>query len=79
MTEAAGTTYLAANGRAQLDQARAQLEKHLNVTVTGRCWTCGEPEPCGGRRTASAVFARYHCLPKRTPGATVTSFLRRVA
>jgi hypothetical protein len=79
MTEAAGTTYLAANGWEQLDQAQAELEKHLNVTVAGRCRTCGEPEPCGSRRAASAVFARYGCLPERTPGATVPDFLRRVA
>jgi hypothetical protein len=70
----AGALYLAAAGRSALDQAQADLDRHLAVSLAGRCRTCGDVEPCAARRTAMAVFARYHRLPRRRPGIASKGF-----
>jgi hypothetical protein len=67
--DAATTTiYLSGTVHEQLDQAQAELERHLGVRPNGLCATCGESEPCAGRLAAGATFARYGRLPRRRPG-----------
>jgi hypothetical protein len=68
------TTYLGQAARDQMAQAQAELDQHLAVSLAGRCRTCWEAEPCSARRAASAVFARYHCLPRRRPGLASKGF-----
>jgi hypothetical protein len=62
------TTYLASHALEQLAEAQAIVDRHLAVGTHGRCFGCGQPEPCDARRRASAVFARYRRLPRRRPG-----------
>jgi hypothetical protein len=69
-----GRLYLAANGRAELDRAQAELDKHLIVSLAGRCRSCGGAEPCAARLAAMAVFARYRRLPRRMPGLASAGF-----
>jgi hypothetical protein len=64
------TTYLGAVAQEQVDQAQAELERHLVIGPSGRCRTCGEVEPCRGRQAATEVFLRYGRLPRRQPGLT---------
>lgn len=59
--------YLASAAREYLAAAQAEIDEHVHSRY-GICTGCGEPEPCLRRRAASAVFARYGCLPKRRPG-----------
>jgi hypothetical protein len=61
----------------ELDQAQAELERHLVVDPDGRCGDCGAMEPCRARERLQAVFALYGRLPRRRPGATKAG-LRRV-
>lgn len=64
------TTYLTQAAMEQVDHAQVELERHLVTGATGRCVTCRQPEPCSGRTTAEATFARYGRLPHRRPGMT---------
>lgn len=61
------TTYLAQAARDQLDRAQADIDAHVR-TRYGFCTACGELAPCTSRTHASALFARYHSLPRRRPG-----------
>jgi hypothetical protein len=61
------TTYLASVALEQLDAAQAEIDAHVH-TRFGLCATCGELAPCPTLLAASAVFARYHQLPRRRPG-----------
>jgi hypothetical protein len=61
------TTYLAGVALEQLEAAQAKIDAHLHTRL-GLCATCGELAPCAARLAASAVFARYHQLPRRRPG-----------
>jgi len=70
------TTYLGTAAREQLDQAQAELERHLVAGPDGRCLACREIEPCAERARTSAVFARYERLPRRQPGATKVGLRR---
>ncbi|MFY1637251.1 hypothetical protein ACN27F_28945 [Solwaraspora sp. WMMB335] len=62
------TTYFARSALDELDHAQAELERHLAVRPNGVCATCGEVEPCAGRREAGVMFDRYGLLPRRRPG-----------
>lgn len=73
--EAVSTTYLAGAALARLDVAQKQIDAHVHVRL-GSCTTCGEPAPCHLRLTASAVFARYHRLPRRRPGLALRGVVR---
>lgn len=70
------TTYLASAALEEVERAQAELERHLAVRPTGQCVTCGEVEPCSGRRDAGSTLMRYGRLPRRRPG---TSGVRRAA
>jgi hypothetical protein len=63
-------TYLATAALDQLDQAQAELERHLVAGPDGRCLGCRELEPCAARARIEAVFVLYGRLPRRRPGAT---------
>jgi hypothetical protein len=63
-------TYLANAVRDQLDQAQAELERHLVTGADGRCLGCGQVEPCAVRGHIEAVFRQYGRLPQRRPGVT---------
>jgi hypothetical protein len=71
------TTYLGSVALRRFDEAQAELDRHLAVTVTGRCPTCGEPEPCHARERLTALFEAHGLLPRRRPGVTGVG-LRRV-
>ncbi len=78
--EAAGadvvsTTYLASAALEQLGKAQAEIDAHVH-TRFGFCATCGELAPCTARSRASAVFARYHVLPRRRPGLALRGVAR---
>jgi hypothetical protein len=60
-------TYLAEAALTQLDEAQAELERHLNAGPGGRCRACGEIEPCLQRGRLYAVFALCGRLPRRRP------------
>jgi len=62
--------YVASSARARLNEAQAELERHLVTGLDGRCKACGDLEPCRERECLSAVFAGYDELPRRRPGAT---------
>jgi|SRR5947209_17498225 len=62
------STYLSASVRVELDQAQAELERHIVTGMDGRCVTCGEAEPCSGRVGATRRLLRYGRLPQRRPG-----------
>jgi hypothetical protein len=72
-------TYVAASARAQLDQAQAELERHLVTGLDGRCQACGDLEPCRERGRLEEVFARYDELPRRRPGVTGVTVRRTTA
>jgi hypothetical protein len=61
------TLYLAATAVDQLGWAQVEIDIHL-PTKFGFCTGCGQLAPCALRAAASAVFARYHRLPRRRPG-----------
>ena len=73
--EAVSTTYLAHAALAQVDMAQKQIDAHVYARL-GICGGCGEPAPCRARLGASAVFARYHRLPKRRPGLALRGIVR---
>jgi len=54
----------------RLNQAQAELERHLVTGPDGRCLGCGGVEPCATRAQLGAVFAEYGRLPRRRPGVT---------
>ena len=54
----------------RLDQAQAVVDRHIASGLDGRCLACGQEEPCPARAHASATFAEYGRLPRRTPGLT---------
>ncbi len=64
------TTYLGSVALRRLDEAQAELDRHLAVTAGGRCPTCGEPEPCQARERLMALFEAHGLLPRRRPGVT---------
>jgi hypothetical protein len=72
-------TYLAHGAVQQLDEAQAELERHLVTRPDGRCTGCGGVEPCRERVRLGAVFALYGRLPKRRPGVTQAGRRRAVA
>ena len=63
-------TYLAEAAIQYLDEAQAELERHLVTRPDGRCTSCGGVEPCRTRERLGSVFALYGRLPKRRPGVT---------
>lgn len=63
--------YLAASALEQLDQAQAELERHVVTGPDGHCRGCGDVEPCPARVRLEAVFALYGRLPQRRPGVTM--------
>jgi hypothetical protein len=63
------TTYLARSALDELDHAHAELERRLLVRPNGLSATCGQVEPCAGRRTAGTTFVRYGRIPRRRTGA----------
>lgn len=67
------STYLTRAAMEQVNHAQVELERHLVTGIAGRCVTCGQPEPCSGRATAAATFARYGRLPRRRPGMTTVN------
>jgi hypothetical protein len=67
------TTYLTQAAMEQVDHAQAELERHLVTGIDGRCVTCQQTEPCSGRASAGATFARYGRLPRRRPGMTTVN------
>jgi hypothetical protein len=71
-------TYVSASARAQLDQAQADLERHLVTGLDGCCRSCGDLEPCRERGRLGAVFARYDELPRRRPGVTGVGVRRTI-
>jgi hypothetical protein len=48
------------------------LDEHVGASA-GRCTICGGPEPCRPYLTASRAFAWSGHLPRRRPGATLTT------
>ncbi|PZG02890.1 hypothetical protein C1I99_00870 [Micromonospora deserti] len=64
------TTYLGSVALTELEQAQAELERHLAVRPNGQCATCGEVEPCSGSRSAGGTIIRLGRLPRRRPGAS---------
>ncbi|WP_050591241.1 hypothetical protein [Salinispora mooreana] len=67
------TTYLTQAAMEQVNHAQVELERHLVTSIAGRCLTCRQIEPCSGRATAEATFARYGRLPRRRPGMTTVN------
>ncbi len=65
-------TYLAEAALAQLEEAQAELERHLISGPGGRCRACGQMEPCVQRGRLYAVFALYGRLPRRRKGDSVS-------
>jgi hypothetical protein len=61
------STYLAHTALEQLDAAQAEIDAHVHAYL-GFCAACGEKTPCSALLAASAIFARYHQLPRRRPG-----------
>jgi len=64
------TVYLSRIAVDQLEQAQAELERHLVIGPDGRCRSCRELEPCRSRTEIEALFAHYGQLPRRRPGVT---------
>lgn len=62
------TTYLGAVANEQLDQAQAEVDRHVVVGLDGRCIACREVQPCSALQRASRTFAGYGRLPVRRPG-----------
>jgi hypothetical protein len=62
------TTYLAAAAREQLDQAQAEIDRHVAAGLDGRCLACGEEQPCAALRLAHRTFRTYGRLPMRRAG-----------
>jgi len=58
------TTYLSH----ALDYDEVELQRHLISATSGRCATCGEPEPCRRRLELSGQLAVLGRLPRRQPG-----------
>jgi hypothetical protein len=63
-----GTTYVSSAVRSELDDAQAELERHIVTEPSGRCTTCGSEEPCRGRIDATRRLLHYGRLPRRKPG-----------
>jgi hypothetical protein len=64
---AAATLYLSRAAVAELDAAQTVIDEHA-PNLAGDCPVCRRPAPCQPLTEASAVFARYHQLPRRRPG-----------
>ena len=62
------TTYLSRTVLEQLDQAQAEIDRHVTTNAAGQCRTCGELEPCRARVSANATFVKFGRLPRRRPG-----------
>jgi hypothetical protein len=63
-----GQLYLSSTAVDELEQAQAELDKHLPSGSDGRCLCCREEIPCAARERASLTFRRYGALPRRRPG-----------
>jgi hypothetical protein len=63
-----GTTYISSAVRSELDDAQAELERHIVTEPSGRCSTCGNEEPCLVRIDATRRLLHYGRLPRRKPG-----------
>jgi hypothetical protein len=63
-----GQLYLSNAATQELDQAQAELDKHLPSGSDGRCLCCREEIPCRTRERATLTFRRYGALPRRRPG-----------
>lgn len=61
------TTY---PGGKQIDQAQAELERHVTSCADGLCLACGVPGPCTPHEDAARVFRLSLRLPRRVPGAS---------
>ena len=73
------TTYVAAAVCDQLNEAQAELDRHLVTGPDGRCLGCQQTEPCAERGRMARVFARYGQLPERKPGLTRVGLRRMTA
>jgi hypothetical protein len=62
------TVYLSMTAWEVVEDARAAIDLHSKVWISGHCAECGRPEPCEQRQRAHATLERYQQLPKRTPG-----------
>lgn len=51
---------------------QAVLDEHVGASA-GRCTICGGPDPCLPYLKASRAFAWSGHLPRRRPGATLTT------
>ncbi len=71
------TVYLSAVAVDELDQAQAELQRHLTTDAGGRCCTCREIEPCRARNALTATILTYGQLPKRQPGRTKAGLTKR--
>jgi hypothetical protein len=63
-----GQLYMGSAAVDELDQAQAELDKHLPAGSDGRCLCCRQEIPCAARERASLTFRRYGVLPRRRPG-----------
>jgi hypothetical protein len=64
------STYLAKYATEVLATAQRLLNVHV-LTLAGGCRACATRQPCDAYLAASAIFASYHRLPRRRPGASV--------
>ena len=78
---AAVTAYLSRAAIRLLTAAQRTIDDHPLTMADGTCQRCHVPGPCAALVTASKVFARYHQLPRRLPGASRPELVgaRRVA
>ena len=60
--------YLSCAALEQLDQAQAEIDRHVTANAAGLCVTCGELEPCRARVSAIAIVVKLGRLPRRRPG-----------
>jgi hypothetical protein len=62
--------YLSIAAWDRIETARATIDVHSKVWISGHCAECGQPEPCEQRKKAHATLASYRQLPKRKPANT---------
>ena len=66
------TIYLAAAAAERLAEAQRALDVHV-LSIVGGCRVCRTRDQCPAHVEAASVFARYHRLPRRRPGASGVS------
>lgn len=64
------TIYLSKTGLDRVAVAQEEFNRHVTLSASGRCRSCGSEGPCACQLRAVRVLVGYGQLPRRTPGAT---------